>query len=406
VSPHGSHFPPTWGYDDPPHPENPPSASFRPSPVSCASSSLTDPRPPSDIDPHPPSHTNPLSCTVPNPHNDCSAPDTQNLPSSSTPNIPDLVSEFPAPTLPPNPIHSIPTISAIPTLRRSSHIPISSSRNTTRDGLLDCRLVNTVSDVTAAAARRKEEHLSCLPTPHGGDHSAFLTEFAPICDSHEIFPVELQINNLPVSEVLTAISDGSLSPELDSGDDPSWADALASPDREYWIAGVREELKSLEDLQVFVLVPKSAVPSGHRLLKGKLVCKRKRDDMGNIIQYKVRYIAKGYAQQHGIDYDKTCTPTARLESFRSILHLAATLDWDLQQFDVKTAFLHGVLPADEVMFMEQPSGFEVPGKEDWVMRLMKSIYGMKQASRIWNLTFHDTVKEWGFECLTCEWCVY
>ena len=56
--------------------------------------------------------------------------------------------------------------------------------------------------------------------------------------------------------------------------------------------------------------------------------------------------------------------------------------------------------------MEQPSGFEAPGKEDWVMHLMKSIYGMKQASWIWNLTFHETVKGWGFECLPCEWCVY
>jgi Reverse transcriptase (RNA-dependent DNA polymerase) len=58
------------------------------------------------------------------------------------------------------------------------------------------------------------------------------------------------------------------------------------------------------------------------------------------------------------------------------------------------------------MFMEQPSGFKAPGKENWVMHLMKSIYGMKQASRIWNLTFHETVKTWGFEHLTCEWCMY
>jgi hypothetical protein len=87
-----------------------------------------------------------------------------------------------------------------------------------------------VSDIAATVACRKEECLSRLPTFHGGNHSAFLTEFAPIHDSHKIFPVELQIDNLPVSEVLTAISDGSLSPELDSGNNPSWADALASPD--------------------------------------------------------------------------------------------------------------------------------------------------------------------------------
>ena len=78
----------------------------------------------------------------------------------------------------------------------------------------------------------------------------------------------------------------------------------------------------------------------------------------------------------------------------------------LRQFDIKTAFLHGILPEDERMFMEQPPGFEAPGKEEWVMRLMKSIYGMKQASRIWNQTFHTAVSKWGFERLDCEWCVY
>src|ERR1019366_2791310 len=172
-----------------------------------------------------------------------------------------------------------------------------------------------------------------------------------------------------------AIADGTAEAETAMGDDPTWKEAIASPEREYWIAGGREELKSLEDLKVFVLVPRSDVPQGQRPLKGKLVCKRKRDDSGKVIRYKVRYVAKGYAQQYGIDYDKTTAPTARLESCRTILHIAATLGWELQQFDIKTAFLHGVLPEDETMYMEQPPGFEVPGKEEWVMRLMKSIYG-------------------------------
>ena len=56
--------------------------------------------------------------------------------------------------------------------------------------------------------------------------------------------------------------------------------------------------------------------------------------------------------------------------------------------------------------MEQPPGFAHPNKPDWVMQLMKSIYGMKQASHIWNQTFNLTVTKWGFECLPCEWCVY
>ena len=68
-----------------------------------------------------------------------------------------------------------------------------------------------------------------------------------------------------------------------------------------------------------------------------------------------------------------------LQSTRGIV---TSLGWDIQQFNIKTAFLHGVLPPDETMYMEQPTGFEVPGKEDWVWQLLKSIYSMRQASHI------------------------
>jgi len=241
------------------------------------------------------------------------------------------------------------------------------------------------------------------------DHSvAFLTEYSYVRDTHDLFPTDIILDgDAPsIDSVLSALGNGSLEPTSFDDDEPTWAQAMASSEREYWIAGGRDEIKSLQDLNVFVLVPRSEVPRGLRPLKGKLVCKRKRDDTGKVVRYKVRYVAKGFAQRYGIDYDKTTAPTVRLESFRSILHIAASLDWDLRQFDIKTAFLHGILPEDETMFMEQPYGFAAPGKEEWVMRLMKSIYGMKQASRIWNQTFHKAVTQWGFERLDCEWCVY
>jgi transposase InsO family protein len=300
---------------------------------------------------------------------------TLNLPIPSPSQTPPNPSPHPSITItPPSPpSNAIPTPS-VP-LRRSARIPL-------------------------LALRRAEA---------GSEHAhALLSEFSRFRDTHHLIAADLNLAdiNLSIDEVLSAISDGSIEPLVDSGDDPTWAEALASPDREYWIAGGREELKSLEDLKVFVLVPRSEIPRGQRLLKGKLVCKRKRDDQGRVVRYKVRYVAKGYAQRYGIDYDKTTSPTARLESFRTILHIAAALGWDLQQIDIKTAFLHGVLPEEETMYMEQPPGFELPGKEDWAMKLTKSIYGMKQASRVWNQTFHKAVESWGFKRMPCEWCVY
>jgi hypothetical protein len=68
------------------------------------------------------------------------------------------------------------------------------------------------------------------------------------------------------------------------------------------------------------------MPPGRCPMRGKLVCKWKRDDLGAITRYKVRYVAKGYAQEFGVDYNKTTAPTAHLESFRLVLHIAALLD--------------------------------------------------------------------------------
>src|SRR6266702_6876079 len=317
----------------------------------------------------------------------------------------------PLPPLPPlSPLSALPpSPPPTPVVRRSSRIPTPSVRLATNDGLHHGpRLAAAITESRLSGVRRQEERIQRSLTPQADHAFAILSEYSEVRDTHDLLHADLCFEDIPLSvdEALAALSDGSLEPTVEPDDEPSWAQALASPEREFWIAGGREELKSLEDLKVFVLVPRSEVPRGHRPLKGKLVCKQKRDDTGKVVRYKVRYVAKGFAQRWGIDYDKTTAPTVRLESFRSILHIAANLDWDVQQFDIKTAFLHGILPEDETMFMEQPKGFEAPGKEDWVMHLMKSIYGMKQASRIWNQTFHNAVTQWGFERLECEWCVY
>lgn len=96
--------------------------------------------------------------------------------------------------------------------------------------------------------------------------------------------------------MLAALTNGSIKPTVDPDNEPLWAQAIASNEQEYWIAGGHNELKSLQDLKVFVLVPCSEVPQGHHTLTGKLICKHKCNDTGKIIQYEVRYVAKGFAQ--------------------------------------------------------------------------------------------------------------
>ena len=142
-------------------------------------------------------------------------------------------------------------------------------------------------------------------------HTAFLSEYLPFFDSHDLVDLSFHSSDFEsLTAFLSSLSNGSTEPEFDNNDGPSWPAAMHSPEREYWIAGARDKLQSLADLQVFALIPCSQIPQGRRPLKGKLVCKRKRDDTGNVVRYKVRYVAKGYTQRYGVDYDKTTAPTA------------------------------------------------------------------------------------------------
>ena len=115
-------------------------------------------------------------------------------------------------------------------------------------------------------------------------------------------------------------------------------------------------------------------------------------------------MAKGYTQKEGIDYEETFSPVAMLKSICILLSIAAALDYEIWQMDVKTAFLNGNL--DERIYMAQPDGFVEEGQETKVCELLKSIYGLKQASRSWNIRFDETVKSFGFEQSIDEPCVY
>ena len=105
-----------------------------------------------------------------------------------------------------------------------------------------------------------------------------------------------------------------------------------------------------------------------------------------------------------MDYEETFSPLAMLKSIRILLSIAACLDYEIWKMDVKTAFLNGYL--EESIYMMQPEGFVAKGQHQKVCKLLRSIYGLKQASRSWNLRFDETIKTYGFEQNVDEPCVY
>ena len=120
--------------------------------------------------------------------------------------------------------------------------------------------------------------------------------------------------------------------------------------------------------------------------------------------YKARLVAKGYNQKAGIDYEETFSPVAMLKSIRILLSIVAHYDYEIWHMDVKIAFLNGHI--QEEIFMDQPKGFISHGQESKVCKLMRSIYGLKQASRNWNIHFDEAIKSFDFSQNMDEPCVY
>ena len=114
-------------------------------------------------------------------------------------------------------------------------------------------------------------------------------------------------------------------------------------------------------------------------------------------------VAKGFAQKPGIDYTDMYAPVACMESTRFLLHVGASLDWEIHQMDVKTVFLHADL--EEEVFMEQLEGMKEPGKEDWVCYMHKTLYGLMQAACAWNLCLHHAMLEIGYVCISVDHCI-
>jgi hypothetical protein len=164
---------------------------------------------------------------------------------------------------------------------------------------------------------------------------------------------------------------------------------------------MREELDSMERNKVWELVD---LPNNRKPIGSKWIFKRKLNASGCVEKYKARLVAKGYTQREGIDFVETFSPVAKFTSIRIMGALTAYFDLELHQMDVKTAFLNGHL--EEEIYMSQPDGFIEKGNQGKVCKLKRSIYGLKQASRQWNILFDNSITSYGFSMMEGDHCIY
>ena len=181
----------------------------------------------------------------------------------------------------------------------------------------------------------------------------------------------------------------------------TYNDAVQSPNSKEWQNAMELEMDALIDNDTFDLVPKPNKP----VIGGRWVFALKYNEDGKEI-CKARFVAKGFTQRKDIDYDETFSPTARLTSIRVLLQLAINHGYKIRQLDVKSAYLNADLDYD--IYIYQPKGFEkLDGNGNpLVMKLKKSLYGLKQSGRMWNKMFHDFLTANDFCQSKSDYCLY
>ena len=177
--------------------------------------------------------------------------------------------------------------------------------------------------------------------------------------------------------------------------------ALDSPLNKKWKEAINSEINSLKENKTWI---ETELPVGKKTIKTKWIFKIKKNDKNEPYKYKARLVAKGYSQKEGIDYNETFAPVVKIVSLRLILALAINEDLKVHHIDVSTAFLHGDL--DEDVYIEIPQGInELTGKNK-VLKLKKALYGLRQASKQWNVKIVNTLTALRLKKLESDNCVF
>jgi hypothetical protein len=171
-------------------------------------------------------------------------------------------------------------------------------------------------------------------------------------------------------------------------------EALSGPNAQAWKQAMLDELRSIEENEVWQMAP---VPLDREALGSKWVLTVKRDAQGKVERYKARLLLQGFGQQFGFDYDETYSPVIRIDNVRALFAIGAhfrhhgVVIWHV---DFRNAFQNG--RADYHIYIYQPPPFTNPSHPNYVLLLLKSLYGLKQASRIWFMVLCQPILELGF----------
>ncbi|SCV73211.1 BQ2448_7136 [Microbotryum intermedium] len=306
------------------------------------------------------------------------------------------LSSSPAPSLPPLPALSLATSlssSVLPTISDDSDDPLDliGSHAQVRLNLLNVHRSDNDAYREPISAEDSPNELDligrhlCNKSPDEIDfltqhHCAFIATDDDTSDTEAIQPVKSITSN----------------PQ-------TWREAMSSDQCEVWAKAANDEFTSMcNDFKVFTIEDRSTVPAGATIVTSKFVWKTKQNALGDVTGHKARLVAQGNRQCDGIDFAKTFALVAHFSSICSLLTLVAANGLHVHQADINKAYLHGDLDYD--IWMMAPRGFDFPGNK--VLRLRRSIYGLKQAGQIWNRHINTSLQDLGYTATGTDHCVY
>ena len=204
----------------------------------------------------------------------------------------------------------------------------------------------------------------------------------------------VELMSTTATAVYTAFS------EMNAYKDPkSLKEAMCSPEWPEWEKAIQTELETLRKMGTWELCDP---PEGCKPIMNKWVFVKKYDKDGNLQKFKARLVARGFTQVPGMDYNETFSPVVCLETIRAILALAVAENWEIQQINVKGAYLNGKLK--EEIYMEQFTGYG--NGTTRLCHLIKTLYGLKQSGREWNEELDSKLGSIKFERTYSDPCVY
>lgn len=187
----------------------------------------------------------------------------------------------------------------------------------------------------------------------------------------------------------------------------SYAQAMASPQSDKWIAAMQSEVDSHKTNSTWQLVHLLQVPQDANIIRGRWVFTVKADADGYPVRFKARWVARGFTQRYGVDYEDTYASVTKPATVKVMLALTAMLDLECKQFDLITAFLNALIKKYKI-YVEMPHGFEEYHKDgtQLVCLLLRALYGLKQSPLLWYEELTTFLRSIGLEPVQSDPCLF